>query len=102
MIEKLLEVTHGQWLYRNVQVHDVISGTTSLQCKDNLCKAIEHQLKMGEDELEEEDRYLLDIDLDRLDGTSKENHDTWLQAITQPHEAVVRHVKIDKLTHHNV
>jgi len=27
LVTKLLEVTHGQWLYRNIQVHDKISGT---------------------------------------------------------------------------
>ena len=27
LITKLLEVTHGKWLYRNVHVHDSISGT---------------------------------------------------------------------------
>ena len=26
LITKLLEVTHGQWLYRNIQVHDIVSG----------------------------------------------------------------------------
>ena len=26
LVVKLLEVTHGQWLYRNVHVHDIISG----------------------------------------------------------------------------
>ena len=28
LVTKLLEVTHGQWLYRNVHMHDSISGTT--------------------------------------------------------------------------
>ena len=27
LVVKLLDVTHGQWLYRNVHVHDAISGT---------------------------------------------------------------------------
>ncbi len=27
LILKLLEVTHGQWLYCNVQIYDVVSGT---------------------------------------------------------------------------
>ena len=27
LVTRLLEVTHGQWLYRNVQVHDRIAGT---------------------------------------------------------------------------
>ena len=29
LITKFLEVTHGKWIYRNVHVHDSISGTTA-------------------------------------------------------------------------
>ena len=29
LITKLLEVTHGQWIYRNEHVHNSISGTTA-------------------------------------------------------------------------
>jgi hypothetical protein len=28
---RLLEITHGQWLYKNYKVHDLISGTIELQ-----------------------------------------------------------------------
>ncbi len=31
LVTHLLEVTHGQWLYRNVQVHDRIAGTLPTQ-----------------------------------------------------------------------
>jgi hypothetical protein len=31
LVTRLLKVTHGQWLYRNVQVHDRISGTLATQ-----------------------------------------------------------------------
>jgi hypothetical protein len=27
VILKLLEATHGQWIYRNVQIHDDVAGT---------------------------------------------------------------------------
>ncbi len=36
LVTRLLEVTHGQWLYRNVQVHDRISGTLATQRKEEL------------------------------------------------------------------
>jgi hypothetical protein len=37
LVTRLLEVTHGQWLNPNVQVHDRISGTLATQRKKN-CK----------------------------------------------------------------
>ena len=31
LITKLLEVTHGQWLYQNIHVRDPVSGAIVLQ-----------------------------------------------------------------------
>ena len=40
---KLLEVTHGQWLYRNVHVHDFKTGDLASKRKEELRKALEDQ-----------------------------------------------------------
>ena len=34
LVLKLLEVTHGQWLYRNVHVHDKVSGEKAMRRKE--------------------------------------------------------------------
>ena len=36
LITKFLEVTHGQWLYRNVNMTNSISGTTSTLRKEEI------------------------------------------------------------------
>ena len=36
LITKLLEVTHGELLYRNVHMQDSISGTTETLCKEEI------------------------------------------------------------------
>ena len=41
LVTRLLEVTHGQWLYRNVQIHDRITGTLATQQKEELQMEIE-------------------------------------------------------------
>ena len=33
---KLLEATHGQWLYRNMLVHDTVSGLKAAESKEEL------------------------------------------------------------------
>ena len=38
LVVKLLEITHGQCLYRNVQVHDTVSGWKAAERKENLEK----------------------------------------------------------------
>ena len=80
LITKLLECTHGQWLYWNVLVHNRWSGMIVNQCKEKVLKEIEAQLA-SEEELLEEDKYLLEINIgDILIGTSN-RQEYWLLAI---------------------
>ena len=43
----LLEVTHGQWLYHNMQVHDTVCKVEAVQRKEELQQLIENQLELG-------------------------------------------------------
>ena len=78
---KLLEVTHGQWLYRNVHVHDAISGALATEKKEELRQAIEDEVELGGEGLAEEDLYLLDINLEDLETSNWEDHTYWLLTI---------------------
>ena len=53
LITKLMECTHGQWLYRNVMVHDRWCGTANSLRKEQLLLEIEGQLETGDDLLAE-------------------------------------------------
>ena len=81
LITRLLEVTHGQWLYRNVQVHDDVAGVNATLRKEEIVAEIEKQQDMGEGDLLPEDRYLLEINLDDMETTSGEKQEYWLLAI---------------------
>ena len=81
LVARLLEITHGQWLYRNVHVHDKVTGTLVTERKEELRDAILDQLYMGEEGMAEEDKYLLEINLDDLETTSGTKQHYWLLAI---------------------
>jgi hypothetical protein len=34
LLQKLLEATHGQWLYWNVQLHDEVAGASAMLQKE--------------------------------------------------------------------
>jgi hypothetical protein len=55
LITRLLEITHGQWLYRNYIVHDPVSGAIATARKEELLLEIEHQCKLRDTGLLEED-----------------------------------------------
>ena len=82
LVIRLLEVTHGQWLYRNVLVHDQVSGVLATQRKERLQTEIEQELLLGGEGLEEADRFLLEINMEDLETTSGETQAYWLLAIS--------------------
>ena len=87
LVIKLLEITHGQWLYRNVVVHDKTTGDLVSRRKEEIRDALEEQLVLGEEELAEEDRFLLEINLDDLDHSTGEEQTYWLLALQAAKEA---------------
>jgi hypothetical protein len=81
LITRLLEITHGQWLYRNYMVHDAISGALATKKKEELQDEIEHQRDLGDKGLLPEDKYLTEVRLEDLSSTSGERQEYWLLAI---------------------
>jgi hypothetical protein len=81
LIMRLLEITHGQWVYRNFIVHDPVSGTIATARKEELLREIERQGELGDAGLLEEDKYLAEVNLEGLEDTSGERQHYWLLAI---------------------
>ncbi len=89
VVVKLLEATHGQWLYRCIQVHDRTQGTLAMLRKEELQKEIKAQQEMGYGGLLEEDQYLAEVNLEDLETSSGERQEYWLVAIRATREAGV-------------
>jgi hypothetical protein len=62
-------------------VHDSVSGTIATARKEELLLEIEHQCKLGDAGLLEEDKYLADVNLEEMASSSGEWHYHWLLAI---------------------
>jgi hypothetical protein len=80
-ITRLLEATHGIWIYRNITIHDRISGLVATKGKEQLNKEIEQQIEQGGEGLAEEDRWMLEVNLGNIDKSSGEKESYWLLAI---------------------
>ena len=74
LVTKLLEATHGQWLYRNVVVHDLVGGLEAVKRKQELHVKIERQVELGGEGLDEQDKYLLETNLEDLEQSSVEDY----------------------------
>jgi hypothetical protein len=87
LITQLLQVTHTQWIYRCMLVHDRTTGVLISTHKADLLKEIKHQLSLGPDDLAEEDRFLLECNFDDITSTSGEAQGYWLLGIQAAREA---------------
>jgi hypothetical protein len=87
VILKLLEVTHGQRIYRNVQIHDDVAGTWAALRKEKIQKDIEEQMEMGTAGLLEEDHWMMEVNLGDMETLSGEQEEYWLLAIHTAWEA---------------
>ena len=87
LILKLLKATHGQWLYRNVQIYDLVAGTQATRRKEEIRQEIEKQMEMGTNGLLDKDLWMMDVNLGDLEMTSGEQEEYWLVAIQAAREA---------------
>jgi hypothetical protein len=70
LITQLLKVTHTQWLYQCMLLHDRMAGTIISAHKEELLKNIKHQLTIGPEGLDKEDRFLIKCNFDELATTT--------------------------------
>ena len=87
MIIKLLEITHGQWLYRNVMVHDITTGTLITKRKDEIKLKIEMQQELRSEELLEEEIFFAQVWLEDLESTNGDRQEYWILAIKSARKA---------------
>jgi hypothetical protein len=89
VITKLLKETHGQWLYRCIQIHDRLNGTQVMLRKEELQREIESQQEIGMEGLMEENQYFVEVNLEDLESTMGERQEYWLVAICAAWEASI-------------
>ena len=87
LITQLLQVTHRQWIYRCILVHNCTMGTLINQHKAKLLEEITKQLLMGAESLMEDDKFLLECNLLDIVLTNGKQQEYWLLAIQAAHEA---------------
>jgi hypothetical protein len=102
LITRLLEIRPGQWIYQNFIVHDPVSGIIATAKKEELLWEIEHQRKLGDAGLLEEDKYLAEVNLEELETTLGEQQHYWLLAIrTAWNEKILREQREQQQTGNN-
>eukprot|EP00804_Cyclotella_cryptica_P003924 CCRYP_016117-RA/>CCRYP_016117-RA protein AED:0.75 eAED:0.75 QI:0/-1/0/1/-1/1/1/0/1178 len=86
LVQKLLEATHGVWIYRNIMMHDSTAGLIATKDKEHLLQEIENQMELGGEGLAEHDKWMLEVNLSEMDTSTGETESYWLIAIRTARE----------------
>jgi hypothetical protein len=80
-VTHLLHLSHAQWLYRNMSLHDSASGYLQLHRREQVLLDITRLAKTDPAEVPADSRYLLEIDFTTLAASTLQNQSYWLLAV---------------------
>ena len=83
-ISKLLAMTHSQWIFRCISKHHRTKGMRALSTREKLITEIERHKTLGEDAMAEEDKWMLEVD---IEGCTAEDQQYWLYAVEAARQA---------------
>ncbi|KAL7526919.1 hypothetical protein ACHAXR_001711, partial [Thalassiosira sp. AJA248-18] len=87
LIQLLLQLTHAQWIFRNITKHHSSNGSLKLAAREEVLKEVERQLELGLESLHPESQFLLEIPYDTLDDMRTDKQQYWLYAIQAARQA---------------
>jgi hypothetical protein len=80
-ISHILHITHSQWIFRNITLHDSVRGTLRLQERKEVLDEVQKYLDTSPEDLPQESRFLVELDFDALYRSTFEYQTYWVRAI---------------------
>jgi hypothetical protein len=72
LITKILQITHSQWIYRNISLHDKRQGYLHTKQVEDLVQEITELSELSPDEVPENCRFLLEVNFTKLTSSHLE------------------------------
>jgi hypothetical protein len=80
-ISKILQITHSQWIFRNVSLHDRTQGYLRNKKADEILHIINELSEVSPEEIPENSRFLLEINFSDLKKSHLETQTYWTLAM---------------------
>ena len=90
LMDRLLKITHQQWIYRNHKVHLLGIGGLTLKQHDEIFDRLDELMHTDPDELLPEHQYLLTVDKDEVCGGTLSEQRTWIVRMKAAKKAKMR------------
>jgi hypothetical protein len=89
-ITKILAISHTQWIFWNITLHDQQHGHLALLCREKLIEEIEKLQALDPDDVPPESTFLLEFDIDSLGAADITKQEQWIMAMQAARKAGVR------------
>lgn len=80
-VTRLLNITHGQWMYRNFSLHSKARGHLQLTRQANILTEIATLAESKPKDIPPESRFLLEVEIINLDSKSTAHQEYWINAM---------------------
>ena len=83
-ISRILQLTHSQWIFRNISFHDKTHGFLRNQKAGEILQLINEFLEVALEEVPKDSRFLLEINFSELTKSHLETQTYWTLAWMRP------------------
>jgi hypothetical protein len=80
-ILKILHVTHSQWIFRNISLHDKINGYLHKKKSEEIALELELLAGIAPEDVPAKSRFLFEINFSKLSKSHIESQKYWILAI---------------------
>lgn len=80
-VTKVLQISHGQWMYRNFSLHNKVRGHLALQHQKEVLVEIAHLATCRPEEVPPESRFLLEVEVAGLEQAPISQQEYWILAM---------------------
>ena len=81
LISQVLQISHAQWIFRNVSMHDAVQGYLRVKQRDTILREVDRLSEVDPILLPTDSKYLLEIDFSSLHRDTLEKQSYWLLAM---------------------
>ena len=87
LISRLLQITHSQWIYRNISLHDRSNGYLRNKTAEDLAEEIHRLVELQPEDVTAESTFLLEMDAGKLTKEHVETQAYWVVAVRAARKA---------------
>ena len=83
----MLQITHSQWIYRNISLHDKSNGYLRNKTAEDLAEEIHRLAELQPEDVPTESMFLLEVDSGNLTKEHVETQAYWVVAVRAARKA---------------